>query len=196
MLLPRSTADRVRLLDALGQAMQVHPCVHWPYVRARVESLFRWADAAIGALGAHNYGHDGHGGYGGGNGCDEAGRPSISFFAVAAAGMAVGAHVSALERVVDTETNLPHSNLESERRSPANGNTGSASASVDSRSTDPAALCALSSHALQVFETAGYAHDMDYVVAMLLQLLLMLHDRNGLGMKSGAFPLVSWSSPF
>jgi hypothetical protein len=146
-LLPRSVAVRKRLLDALDRTLRVHPCMHWPYLQTRIEALFAWTDAQT------------HGG----PPPMHVAQPTVSFFAVASAGLALGALVASTEADA----------------SPA-----------DLKEAEPAALLALSTHAMSVFEL-GSAYDLDSAVAMIYQVLFMLHDRDGLGMKSTVFPLVS-----
>jgi hypothetical protein len=148
MLLPRSPALRARLLVALERTLLIHPCLDWSYLRNRMESLFTWADAAMnGPVPIHMP------------------PPTISFFSLAAVGLALAAYVMAAE---------------------------SDASPVDLKEADPAALMALSNHALSVFEI-GNMYDLDSVTAMLFQILYLLHDRNGRSVKDTAFPRVRYA---
>jgi hypothetical protein len=145
-LLPRSPAIRSYLLDCLERTLRVHPSIHWPHLKMRIEAMLAWSDAHT--HGAHPPPHTA--------------PPSVSFFAVTAAGLALGAFVASTEH----------------------GSTISGT-----KEAEPAALLALSTHAMSVFEL-GSGYDVDSVVAMLFQVLFMLHDREGVGMKNTVFPLV------
>jgi hypothetical protein len=151
-LLPRSPEVRVHLLDGLERTLRVHPCIHWPHLRSRIEALFMWSDAH-----SHGVPLPSH-----------VTQPSVSFFAVATAGLALGAFAAV------TEPGYPP---------------------MDSTEAKPAALLALSTHAISVFEL-GNGYDLDSVVAMIFHVLFMLHDREGVGMKNTVFPMVGIVSPF
>ena len=188
--------------------MLLHPCFNVPHFEQRITAIFSWAEngesAAVPAYGARPKSKqdlardiffssakpgapsrgNGNGGPGPGAGpgpghagASNAPKPTLSFFAGAAAAFALGALI-ARDGDADAEPS-------------ADPPVASPSSVGDSAGT-PAMLFALSEQSLQLFEKTS-AYDLDSVIAMILQVLYMLHEGQ-MSVAQGVFPLVS--SPF
>ncbi|KAI0357665.1 hypothetical protein OH77DRAFT_1494588 [Trametes cingulata] len=197
--------ERSRYLKAFRETMLLHPCFNVPNFEQRIAAIFTWAEGggvshsaepmskvelardlffskpkANGASSKKDQGR-GSGGSGppppppGSGGADRnAPKPTLSFFASACAAFALGALVARDE--------------EPEREGPAASNVPQpTSAPSDSMGTS-ATLFALSEQALQLFEKTA-AYDLDSVMAMILQVLCMLHEGQ-MSVAQNVFPLV------
>ena len=110
-------------------------------------------------------------------------KPTLSFFAASCAAFALGALLTR-----DVGSDSPSSSSNTAPSSSSSFSSSPNEEEITRRSTNPAALFALSEQALGLFEKTG-AYDLDAVVAMLLQVLYMLHDGQ-LRIAQSVFPLV------
>lgn len=101
-------------------------------------------------------------------------KPTLSFFSAACAAFALGALVARDD------------DLRPEGGDPSTPTPGAGGGDT---SGTPAMLLALSEQALQLFEKTA-AYDLDTVIAMLLQVLYMLHEGQ-MSVAQSVFPLVS-----
>lgn len=122
LLPPENMRDM--LMAEFENIMLLRPSFNFPNFRIRVHALF-------------NPNHKSE-------------RPSLSFFACAALGFALGAQ-SWLELNKSGAVKTP-------------------------RTYEPEALYALADHALQVYERMDSVHNIDYITAMILQVLFLIHD--------------------
>jgi hypothetical protein len=122
-LLDRLPPENMReaLMDQFMSVMVLRPSFHFPVFRRRVQALFSPPTP---------------------------GFASLSFFACAALGFALGA-----QAWLETNKNI---------------NTPSV--------CDPDELFTLADHALMIYERIETAHDVDYVQALILQILFLIHD--------------------
>lgn len=104
-------------------------------------------------------------------------KPTLSFFAAASAGFALGALV--------TKTN--HNPITSMM---LNNYSSSAPTSGGDPTCSPWALFSLSEQALSVFEKS-YNYDLDYLIAMVLQVVFLLHGGKS-RVSHTLLPLVSF----
>lgn len=105
-------------------------------------------------------------------------KPTLSFFAAASAAFALG---SLVQRTNDSRS----SSFENGSVTPSNSHP-----TLDhDPSTSPAALLVLSEQSLAIFERS-YSYDLDYMVAMILQVIYLLHDGR-LSLPHTILPLVS-----
>ncbi|KZT28262.1 hypothetical protein NEOLEDRAFT_1109090 [Neolentinus lepideus HHB14362 ss-1] len=200
--LPAHPRVRELLLDKCEHLLQLHPSFNWFHFRRRVRSLFDMSlstgiDKAIareilfGTPSARQVSH-----------APEPPKPTLSFFAAVAAALALGALVwkeeefeglDALlqprEMVLDTDDAESLGEAAGRRRKAKASKTSMASGQrKEVQPPDPAALYALSQQALGVFEMF-HSHDLDFLVAMDLQVLFLLHDGVP-NISSVVFPMV------
>lgn len=188
-------AHRARLMQAFSETMVLHPCFNVRHFERRVDAMIAWAES--GASFNPNAGEAGENkrrdlareifGLSGStkkpNTTGSASpKPTLSFFAAAAAAFALGALVA-------------RDNGESSSSNPVDGHIGAghspSSSGSSTEGSNPAALYALSDQALDLFEKTS-PYDVDSVVAMILQVLFRLHeDRTHI--SQAVFPLVSRS---
>ncbi|KAH9929060.1 uncharacterized protein BXZ73DRAFT_102214 [Epithele typhae] len=158
--LPADSA-RSRFLKAFRETMLLHPSFNVPHFEQRIAAVFSWAETgesagtATPAYGARPMSKQ------------ELARDiflssakpgaGASFFSAAAAAFALGALVARDE------------DPEADRAEPLTPLTPGESAGT------PATLFALSEQALQFFEKTS-AYDLDSIIAMILQVLYMLHE--------------------
>lgn len=145
-LLP-STSQRPALLDVLTSICRMHPSLNFPHFRARVNLMF-----------VDN------------SGPEEIGigpprtsfleKPSLSFFAAAAAGFALALQCAPSLTI------------------PTSPRTASSSGSPSPQTFQPTAssLLSLSGHVLQMIEDLNEPFDLDFLYALILRCLCMLHD--------------------
>ena len=193
--LPSETA-RSRYLKAFRETMLLHPCFNVPHFEQRIVAIFSWAENGeavtngVPAYGARPMSKqelardiffssakpgsssraNGHPASG-----SNAPKPTLSFFSAAAAAFALGSLVA---RDEDPE--------------PEHSNPSTPPSPGDSAGT-PAMLFALSEQSLQLFEKTS-AYDLDSVIAMIMQVLYMLHEGQ-MSVAQGVFPLVRPSIP-
>lgn len=167
--LPGSAQTRIHLLAALEDILALHPCFNFPHFKARIAEMFAWASEmhlnplqdTYAASSSDHYSPT---------------RPTLSFFAAASAGFALGA-------LVNKTSDHPVAMM-------LLHDSGSTGPTLSSDPTcSPWALYALSEHALLVFEKTNN-YDLDYVVAMILQVLFLLHGGKP-RLPHVLFPLVS-----
>ncbi|KAI0342357.1 hypothetical protein BDW22DRAFT_186968 [Trametopsis cervina] len=179
---PQSHLDPISPLrgdlpQSLSELMLIHPCFNVQHFEKRVEAMLAWGETNRGAENAAKRDLAREvffGGAGGGQAKRSAGKergshskasspkPTLSFFSASCAAFALGALMT---------------------RDHPSDNPGSSSSSSPSpeeeamrvRRSDPTALFALSEQCLHFFEKT-HAYDVDSVIAMLLQILYMLHD--------------------
>lgn len=168
--LPPSAAVRARYLDGLSDAMMVHPGFNFRHFEQRIDAMVAWGEAnaepprAKSDLAREIFGSGASGGAGTskklvGTTSRERSpaaspKPTLSFFAAACAAFALGSIMGP-----DNDDDV---------------NADATDGSTAQRSC-PAALFALSKQALALFEETS-SYDMDSVIAMLLQVLCLLHD--------------------
>ncbi|OBZ76225.1 hypothetical protein A0H81_03391 [Grifola frondosa] len=167
---------RARYLAAMRETMLLHPCFNVPHFMQRVDAMINWAESgprSVPASGSRSFANGagskskeelarelflGPSGKSGSSRKETArpqppahSKPTLSFFAAACAACALGA-MAAREEVVASDDSLEPG-------------------------INPAALFSLSEQSLGLFEkTATY--DLDSVIAMILQVLYLLHDGN------------------
>ncbi|KAI0772943.1 hypothetical protein BD413DRAFT_473675 [Trametes elegans] len=186
--------SRARYLKAFRETMLLHPCFNVPHLEQRIAAMFTWADGgsfsvSTGPMSKADLARDiffntgkgkakeqsrGTGPPPGGPRGGNSPKPTLSFFATACAAFALGALVA---RDDESEPSTPA----------ASGAPQLPSSPVDSVGT-AATLFALSEQALQLFEKTA-AYDLDSVIAMILQVLCMLHEGQ-MSVAQDVFPLV------
>lgn len=189
-LLPHPQTEAPALLHILEHAMCMHPCFNFPHFRQRVEGLgqlrIQYPSAPASPSSSSSSGNnqvpfaD----------LPPAQRPTMSFFAASAAGFALAAQASI--------ANIKHASLPVPAVPPPSTNAAGSPPSVAMK-TEPAsgsetnllaatnallaapttcspdALFAISTQALAAFESTSH-YDLDYLIAMILQILFLLHD--------------------
>lgn len=161
-LLPQPGNVQQQLLDSVDDVLALHPSFNYQDFQTRIYSLFSWSseaetyEHAVGnsTLSSTSTSRD-----------STRSRPSLSFFAAASAAFALGS-------LVCRRTNASFlTSLEGGKPAPSNH-----CALVDEDpGTSPAALFALSEQALNHFERS-HNYDLDYMLAMILQVMYLLHD--------------------
>ncbi|KAI0711983.1 fungal-specific transcription factor domain-containing protein [Fomitopsis betulina] len=180
--------------------MVLHPCFHVGHWIQRFEAMISWGEdgsagsspvqASAGEANMREHARDiFYGGSPGKKAKAPQPRPTLSFFASACAGLALGALVASKAN----PASLGHN------RSPTSQHSGSRPGTSSSRAQDEpseaercdhAALFALSEQAMGLAERTA-AYDVDAVVTMLLQVLYLLHCYpGGMSVQQGVFPLV------
>jgi hypothetical protein len=158
--LPQSADARQELLNSVDDVLALHPCFNFQHFQARVHSMFSWSmetetcERAAGnsTLPSTPTSRD-----------STLTRPTLSFFAAVSAAFALG---SLVKRPNDSRSaSLEGGNPTSDLHSLPDYDL----------STSPAALFVLSEQALTIFERS-YNYDLDYMVAMILQVIHLLHD--------------------
>nr|VWO98587.1 Eukaryotic translation initiation factor 3 subunit G (eIF3g) (Eukaryotic translation initiation factor 3 RNA-binding subunit) (eIF-3 RNA-binding subunit) (Translation initiation factor eIF3 p33 subunit homolog) (eIF3 p33 homolog) [Ganoderma boninense] len=196
-----SEPARSHYLRAFRETMLLHPSFNVPHFEQRIAAVFSWAETgesaptAVPAYGkppmskqdlardiffssskpgsALSRAATGPGGPPGGSGpSSNTPKPTLSFFSAACSAFALGSLVSRDE------------GHRADEASPS----GSSAGAVGETSGTSAMLFALSEQALQLFEKTA-AYDLDSVIAMILQVLYMLHE-GGMSVAQSVFPLV------
>ncbi|PIL29170.1 transcription factor [Ganoderma sinense ZZ0214-1] len=196
-----SEPARSYYLKAFRETMLLHPSFNVPHFEQRIAAVFSWAEigesapTAVPAYGkppmskqdlardiffssakpnsAPSRAATGPGGPPGGPGPgSNTPKPTLSFFSAACSAFALGSLVSRDEGHPADEASPP----------------GSGTGAVGETSGTSAMLFALSEQALQLFEKTA-AYDLDSVIAMILQVLYMLHE-GGMSVAQSVFPLV------
>lgn len=138
--------QRSALLDHLGAVLRMHPSLNFPQFRARVNAMFLDSNVPeeIG-IGLHR--------------AAQADKPTLTFFAAAAAGFAL-----ALQCSPGTSASSPHM-----------PHSSSSSPPPSSSQSTVTLLLSLSAHVLHI---AGdiMPYDLDYLHALILRCLCLLHD--------------------
>ncbi|EPQ51790.1 hypothetical protein GLOTRDRAFT_107927 [Gloeophyllum trabeum ATCC 11539] len=177
---------------------RLHPSFNWFHFKRRVRALFDTnISTGIDRAAAHEIL------FGKGPGSParkaEAPRHTLSFFAAVAAALELGALAwkeegyEGLEAMREDGDAEPQVGKDGKRpRKAKAGKASSGPASEGGREAlqhpDPAALYALSRQALDIFEMF-HPHDLDFLVAMDMQVLFLLHD--GIpNISSVVFPMV------
>lgn len=111
-------------------------------------------------------------------------KPTLSFFAAAAAAFALGA-------LIARDSSEPSQPSPGAGTGESGGSHASSPAVVPNEGYNPVALYALSDQALELFEKTS-PYDVDSVVAMILQVLYRLHE-DRTHVSQAVFPLVSHS---
>ncbi|KAH9903348.1 hypothetical protein C8Q73DRAFT_633805 [Cubamyces lactineus] len=191
--------ERSRYLKAFRETMLLHPSFNIPNFEQRIAAIFTWAEGGTVSLstgpkskaelardiffskpgGKKDQGRAPGPPPGSRGPDDNAPKPTLSFFSAACAAFALGALVTR--------------NEEPDRTDAAGGLSDPSSAPppppppADATGTS-ATLFALSEQSLQLYEkTAAYDHDS--VMAMILQVLFMLHEGQ-MSVAQNVFPLV------
>ncbi|OSD00515.1 hypothetical protein PYCCODRAFT_1371201 [Trametes coccinea BRFM310] len=194
-----SEPERSRYLKAFRETMLLHPCFNVPNFEQRIAAVFSWAEggslpANSGPVSKADLARDifFSGGKPNGTGKQKeqnrppgpppgpkgpdknAPKPTLSFFAAACSAFALGALVARDEDPASAAQ-------------PVSGSAPSPSSPADVVGTS-ATLFALSEQALQLFEKTA-AYDLDSVMAMILQVLFMLHEGQT-SVAQNVYPLV------
>jgi len=151
--LPQSTDVQQQLLNSVDDVLALHPCFNFHHFQTRVHSMFSWSletetyERAVGNSTLPSTSPSRD---------STLARPTLSFFAAASAAFALG---SLVQRTNDSRSaSLEGSNP-----------------TLSNPSTSPAALIVLSEQALAIFERSDN-YDLDYMVAMILQVIYLLHE--------------------
>lgn len=155
--LPRSADVQQRLLDSVNDVLALHPSFNFQHFQTRVHSMFSWSSeietyeraADDNTVPTMSTSKD-----------STLMKPTLSFFAAASAGFALGSLVRSCSAFLEG-SNAVHS-------------TPYPLADHDP-STSPEALFLLSEQALTIFERS-YNYDLDYMVAIILQVIYLLHE--------------------
>ena len=156
--LPQSAAMQQQLLDSVNDVLALHPSFNFQHFQTRVHGMFSWSleaensECATGDSTARSTltyaSRD-----------STPTRPTLSFFAAASAGFALGSLVR--NRLAPLEDDYPTcSDPYFTDRDP---------------NTSPTALFVLSEQTLAIFERSHH-YDLDYMVAIILQIIYLLHE--------------------
>ena len=161
-LLPQLGDVQQQLLDSLDDVLALHPSFNYQDFQTRVYNLFSWsseAETREHAVGNSTLSSTST------SRSDTRPRPTLSFFSAASAAFALGL-------LVYRRTNASRfSSLEDDKPAPSNP----CPLMDEDQNTSPAALFALSEQALNFFERS-HNYDLDCMVAMILQVMYLLHD--------------------
>lgn len=149
--------------------MKVHPSINFRHFQKRVEAMIQWGDNNGESRSKSDLAREI---FASGSGQPKpkertqslSPKPTLSFFSAAAVALALGS-------IMTRDTGEPVS-----------------SAPDSIRRNSPAALFALSKQAMQLFEETN-SYDIDSVIAMLLQVLFLMHDGQ-MRIAHMVFPLV------
>lgn len=159
--LPQSAAMQQRLLDSVNDVLALHPSFNFQHFQTRVHEMFSWSSETENSecttgdstpSSTPTYASR-----------DSAPtKPTLSFFAAASAGFALGSLVR--NRLVPLEDDNA---------------TYSDSYPFTDRDpkTSPITLFVLSEQTLTIFERS-HNYDLDYMVAIILQVIYLLHEGN------------------
>ena len=191
-------AHRARLIQAFSETMVLHPCFNVRHFERRVDAMIAWGES--GASFSPNAGEAGENkrkelareifglSSGSGKKVNTTGsaspKPTLSFFAAAAAAFALGA-------LIARDSSEPSQPSPGAGTGESGGSHASSPAVVPNEGYNPVALYALSDQALELFEKTS-PYDVDSVVAMILQVLYRLHE-DRTHVSQAVFPLVSHS---
>jgi len=155
--LPQSADVQQQLLHCVHDVLDLHPSFNFQHFQTRVHSIFSWS------LETETYERAG------GDSTipsrdSTSTRPTLSFFAAASAAFALGS-------LVRSTNDSCLASLEGGNASLSNP----CSLTDRDPSSSPAALFALSEQALAMFEKS-YNYDLDYMVAIILQVIHLLHE--------------------
>lgn len=194
-LLPSSPFKRRKLCNSVEEILTINPCFNWRNFRERLDGMFRWAmdmeaieRAALDpgdslprsptkadAARAIYYGLPIPSEQKPSESKPTEPRPTVSFFAAVAAALAVGAQVNRDNGINDDNGMVVEDSL-SNGQPPSRKGTGKKSKASGIRYSEfPAMLFALSEQALDLFEKSN-PYDLDYLIALIMQALYMLHD--------------------
>ena len=210
-LLP-SRSIRRRLCNSVEEMLTVNPCFVWKHLRERMDGMFRWAeDTEV----IERVALDSRGGMSKANvarmtfSCDKASpvpKPTLSFFAALAGALAVGAQANrdqngndidednamAVDGMVCASSRSVSSSSQAKKARTTASTQAYQTPNVDSSrsSASPAMLFALSEQVLDIFEKST-TYDMDYLVALVMHALYMLHGGKPV-VNHRLYPLVSY----
>ncbi|EKM56676.1 uncharacterized protein PHACADRAFT_51141, partial [Phanerochaete carnosa HHB-10118-sp] len=159
---------RTRYLKGLYDAMFVHPCFNFRHFEQRVDAMMAWGEANDPSKQKSDLAREL---FGQANGAPKrpasfassSPKPTLSFFAAASAAFALGAVMARDPGETSTDSDVMQRN-------------------------NPAVLFALSKQSLSLFEDTS-SYDVDSVIAMLIQVLYLLHDGT-MRIAHTVFPLV------
>ena len=157
--LPKSAVMQRQLLDSVNDVLALHPSFNFQHFQTRVHGMFSWsseADNSECATGDSTVPSTPT--YATRDSTPT--RPTLSFFAAASAGFALGSLVQ--NRLAPLEDDYPICSdpYPFADRDPT---------------TSPTALFVLSEQTLAIFERSHH-YDLDYMVAMILQVIYLLHE--------------------
>ena len=199
---------RAEIIRCFEETMVLHPCFHVGHWLKRLEAMVAWGEGgstsaspvqvpASTTANMREFAHDVFfGGPPGKRAKAPQPQPTLSFFASACAGLALGALVTA--KGGPQQSPAPPGHSPASHHSGSRPGTAASSSSAkgldepsEAERCSHAALFALSEQALGLAERTA-AYDCDAVVAMLLQVLYLLHaSPGGMSVQQGVFPLVS-----
>ena len=160
-LLPRQGDVQQQLLDSVDDVLALHPSFNYQDFQTRVYNLFSWSSEA--EIYEHTAGNSTLPSTSTSRDSNRS-RPSLSFFAATSAAFALGS------LVYRRTTASFLASFEGGKPSPFHP----CPLVDEDPSTSPAALFALSEQALSFFERS-HNYDLDYMVAMILQVIYLLH---------------------
>jgi hypothetical protein len=217
--LPSSTSKRRKLCNSVEEILTVNPSFNWKHFRGRLDGMFKWAAdmEAIQRAGPEsrsgsprNKGDLARSIFFGEPTVPDLQKtlesgPTVSFFAAAAGTLALGAQANRDQNgnepsdddamAVDDIVLLHGRPLPRRTPSVASSSQGGKkprtmkSSHPSKSAASPAMLFALSEQALDIFEKSN-TYDLDYLVALIMQALYMLHDGKPV-MDHRIYPLVS-----
>ena len=192
---------RAEIVRRLEETMVLHPCFHVAHWLKRVEAMIAWGESSVtsaspvqaAASATTNMRDVFYGASPSKRAKAPQPKPTLSFFASACAGLALGALVASKG---SPGSPGPDRSPASHHSSSRPGTSSSSNMKAQDEPSEAercshAALFALSEQALSLAERTA-AYDVDAVVAMLLQVLYLLHScPGGMSVQQGVFPLVS-----
>lgn len=208
--LPTSTAKRRKLWNSVEDILMMNPCFNFRHFKERSEGIFKWATEADtmdsgrrNASGAPSKADTARAIFFGDASSRRSApsRPTVSFFAAVAGALALGAQACKdlatedLDNITGDDTAA--NGRGSGRRSPSVASNGPSKRSKLSGGSKQShipnasstALFALSKQALDIFDETS-PPDMDYLIAIILRILYMLHDGKPV-VDHRLYPLVS-----
>ena len=208
--LPTSTAKRRKLWNSVEDTLMMNPCFNFRHFKERSEGIFRWATEADAidsgrrnVSGAPSKADTARAIFFGDSSSRRSAlsKPTVSFFAAVAGALALGAQ-ACKDLGTDDPDNLTGDNAAANARgsggrSPSVASNGPGKRSKMSGgskqshipSASSVALFALSKQALDIFDETS-PPDMDYLIAIILRILYMLHNGKPV-MDHRLYPLVS-----
>jgi hypothetical protein len=204
-LLPSSPAKRRKICNSVEEILTINPCFNWKHFRERMDSMFRWAaDAEAIERAAMESGGSSPSRAETARAIffgeplpnkrkASEPKPTVSFFAAVAGVLAVGAQAGrdqdsngAIEDNAMIVDDILLNGRPPSRKAPGGASSGNSKKpkttvntkppNIDNKSpVSPALLFALSEQALDVFEKSS-TYDLDFLIALILQALYMLHD--------------------
>lgn len=194
---------RAEIFWSFEETMVLHPCFHVGHWRKRVEAMIAWGEggsasaspvqaSASSETNMRELARDVFfGGPPGKKAKAPPPKPTLSFFASACAGLALGALVASKAKPESLGPDRSPTSQHSGSRPGTSSSSRAQDEPSEAERCNHAALFALSEQALGLAERTA-AYDVDAVVAMLLQVLYLLHCcPGGMSVQQGVFPLVS-----